>query len=107
MYKDFEVIDIFEFMPEEATSDKPTEVISVDDALVEVLNLKNDVDICYIAERTGQKISKIIHELEGVIYQQPEFFADGEEYDEATGWVVSSKYLTVIFFILPFSEIVG
>ena len=94
MYKDFEVIDIFEFMPEEATSDKPTEVISVDDALVEVLNLKNDVDICYIAERTGQKISKIIHELEGVIYQQPEFFADGEEYDEATGWVVSSKYLS-------------
>lgn len=94
MYKDYNVIDIFDLMTDETAVNNQSELLSVDDALVDVLNLKNDVDVCYIAERTGISVSKVIHELDGVIYQQPEFFVDAEEYDETIGWVVSSKYLS-------------
>ena len=94
MYKDYNVIDIFDLMTEESSVDNLSESLSVDDALIDALNLKNDIDICYIAERAGISVSKVIHELDGVIYQQPEYFVDSEEYDETIGWAVSSKYLS-------------
>jgi len=94
MYQDYNVIDIFELTNEEQCGDNVSEYLSVDDALVEVLNLKNFVDVCYIADKTGRSVSSVVQELEGVIYQQPEFFDESDEYDETLGWVVSSKYLS-------------
>lgn len=91
----YEVVDIFDLMnEEEPTSVSSAEALSVDEALIEVLNLKNEVDVCYIAERTGLSVSEVVRELKGVIYQKPELFADSETYDESLGWVVSALYLS-------------
>lgn len=94
MYKDYEVIDIFDVMESEQGNCADESRLAVDDALVEVLNLKNSVDLCYISDKTGLSVASVIHELDGVIYQQPEFFDEGDEYDESLGWVVSAKYLS-------------
>ena len=94
MSKEYDVIDIFGLMEDEAPLESERTNMSVDDALVEVLNLKNEVDICYISDKTGLDVHKVIGELEGVIYQQPEIFEDALEYDVTIGWVVSSKYLS-------------
>ena len=48
--------------------------ISVDDALFEVLDRRNCVDLMYISMKTGLKISKVTEELRGAVFQQPEVF---------------------------------
>jgi len=92
MNTNYDVIDIFDIMDNEYHGVDSEERISVDYALIEVLNQKNEVDICYISERSGMSVSDVILALEGIIYQQPEYF-DDDDYDETVGWVISSKYL--------------
>lgn len=94
MYKEYDVIDIFDVMESEQANNIDDSRMSVDDALVEVLNLKNSVDLRYISDKTGLSVASVIHKLDGVIYQQPEFFDETDEYEESLGWVVSAKYLS-------------
>ena len=93
MYQDDTVTDIFNLMNNETNTQNQGEKLSVDDAFIDVLNLKNDVDVFYIAERAGLSVSKVICELNGVIYQQPEWFVDSDKYDETEGRLYSAEEL--------------
>ena len=98
MNKNYEtdIVDMFELMSEEAEERRPVSgvTISPDEALLNCLNSLGGVDIGYISELSGLPAEKVVSELRGAIFQNPEQFADGKPYDIESDWMISSRYLS-------------
>lgn len=93
-YNEVDFVDIFEVFSEDGEADNAHGgAIPVDEALFNCLNAFGNVNVDYISELCGLPIEQVTEELKGAIFQDPKQFLLGKEYDIASGWVLSSKYL--------------
>lgn len=90
------VLDIFDvlFNEDKKDSNDKAGTMSASKALITCLNERHEVDMYYLEELSGLLASDLAVELEGAIFQQPEMFENGEEYDVYEGWVISPRYLS-------------
>lgn len=93
-YNEVDFVDIFEVFSEDGGADNAhSGAIPADEALFNCLNAFGNVNVDYISELCGLPIEQVTEELRGAIFQDPKQFLLGEEYNIASGWVLSSKYL--------------
>ncbi|MCD8049221.1 MAG: SNF2-related protein [Clostridia bacterium] len=90
-----EIIDVFDLIADEAQRECsiPSEM-PTDEALFTCLNDFGRVDVEYIAQLCGESTETVVEKLRGAIFQDPEYFLAGREYDIGSGWALSSKYLS-------------
>lgn len=93
-YNETNIVDILEVVSEEYETDVANcGNIPVDEALFNCLNTFGSVNVEYISTLCGHSVDNVVEELRGAIFQDPEAFLPGEEYDIGSHWVLSSKYL--------------
>lgn len=101
MNRKFEVVDAFELLMGNETvtfsqseTEEKTEKKSVDQLLVESLNLFGEVDMEYITTKGGVTVKTAVMLLKDAVFQLPEVFIGADEYDPLKGWVISPRYLS-------------
>lgn len=94
-FNDIELFEVFEELSKnEGIDDIHKKTVSVDEALLICLDKFGIVKIEYISELCGLSADSVVEELKGAIFQNPEPFLLGEEYDITSHWVLSPKYLS-------------